>query len=1032
MLRLEAGLVIAMSHASGAKDGILQAIKNHAPWLIAIAAIVIAVFQNVIKQWLTAAVNGVGKAVYERLAASRLLRRIAVRKYLESLRQKYVTLNVLFRPNNPLDLEEIYVPLEFLSAQKEQSITEVDTENLISARRRIMVLGAPGAGKSVLLRHIAVQHTNLRSRRAPSLIPVLLDLHRLAAADDADATLQKQLADYFARNAFPKAKEFIQLSLRNGSLLLLFDGLDEVPSTERAEIAAMIDDFLELYPRCPAIVTCRSAAFHDYYLKQVSMRLAVADFTDQLIQQFLSRWPGISGPQAVNECMRILSDSPRMLALARNPLLLTMLAYLYTDVYAESSRLLPRSRADFYKDATDVLLRRWHEERNRFDPNVKREVLRRLSLVGLDRGEGTSDRLALEYELVQSETRDVLHDVGRNSEDAEPLLREIIERSGLLLEIDGGERYQFAHLTLQEYFAATELAASQDDLLERYDRDHDTWREAVRLWCGSAGDCTPVVERVFAIEPILALECIADASRIDQSTVDKVVDHFIQRPELSADDRVTRALSEVASHSEARGRRLLETLESGLASPGEQQLASARILSATHSERSARLLLTTLGGTPEFRSLIVRMGDVAVTPLAESMGQGDLQAVECLGDIGTPKAAQALTDALWTEQPSATAAAWRLAQLLRDPLIDAAIADCALPERAKSQPLIDWIWAPFADDGDGHVSIKIIAGRSAYLIVKNSYTPGSPYHLDPRIVMPLLLVYDDTFSSKLQTNYRRTDALIQNLQALTEAYSDETFYSSRYRRVIQGDQEDLIDKYDLSTAVAVVTVDSAPGDRLSDLSDEIVSQAQLPEVQCYLINSLTSREKFRAVQLGFGLGPHAKYSVKQWEDILEEVTYDAEHSLHLYVTRIIYALLIVAATVSGVLLFGHGHAIWEQVLLGLGLASLVVGVIVSIITRGDPDSFWLACFLSPLIGFFTILDMTDVPVSRDDLLFLANYASAPSVILLISFALSEYAHLAWWNIAVGWAILAAVIIAVIVRSYSLEVRANNPLRGIIK
>jgi NACHT domain-containing protein len=1026
MLKLEPRLLAVIYHTSAAKDGVIQGIKENAPWLIAIAAILVGVFQNIIRQWLTAAANAVGTAAYERLAASRLLRRVAVRRYLESLRQKYMTINVLFRPNDPLNLKDIYVPLEFLSALEDRPLAGVDTEKLIAARQRIVVLGAPGAGKSVLLRHIVIQHTSIGGRRAPSLVPALLDLHRLTATDDPDIALKKQLADYFARNSFPKAKGFIDLSLKDGSLLLLFDGLDEVPSAQRSAIAGMIDDFLELYPRCPVIVTCRSAAFRDHYLMQASVRLVVADFTDQLIQQFLSRWPGISGLQAVSECVRILNDSPRMLALARNPLLLTMLAYLYTDVYAESSRLLPRSRADFYKDATDMLLRRWHEERNRFDPNSKREVLRRLSLRGLDRGRGTSDRLALEYDLVQSETKDVLHDVGRSSEDADPLLREIIERSGLLLEIDGGERFQFAHLTLQEYFAATELTGSQDDLLERYDRDHDTWRETVRLWCGLTGDCTPVVDRIFAIEPILALECIADASRIDQSTVDKIVDYFMQRPELSTDDRVTRALSEVASHSEARGRRLLEALESGLASSGEQQMASARTLAATHSERSARLLLKEFGGTPQFRLLIARMGDVAVAPLAESIGQGNLQTVDCLGDIGTPKAAQALAEALWSEDASATAAAWRLAQLLRDPLVDSALAERALPESAKSHPYIDWIWAPFMGDDGRRASIKAIAGRSAYLIITNSSTPGSPYRLDPRIVMPLLLVYDPEFSLKLKIEYTRAEELGRILRALSVAQSDDVNWSNRLRRLGQSGQDNVIQSGDLATALDGVKIDSASSDKLGDLADEIISQARLSELEFYLLNSLPSEQKFCAVQRGL----RGRCSVRQWEGVRDEVTYDKNRSWHKYVTQIMYGALILSATLSGLLLFAHNHAIGGRVLLGLALASIAAGLGNTIAVRSDFDMVWICASFSPLSAILWAKDMM-APLDMEDLSFICSFASTPSVILLISFALNEYVHLALWGIAIAWLIFAAIIISLIVRSNSVAARAENPLRGII-
>ena len=61
----------------------------------------------------------------------------------------------------------------------------------------------------------------------------------------------------------------------------------------------------------------------------------------------------------------------------------------------------------------------------------------------------------------------VLPKLNLDAKDAQNILDEMVTRSGLILSIDGGLRYQFAHLTLQEYFAAEELSRDET-LLKRF------------------------------------------------------------------------------------------------------------------------------------------------------------------------------------------------------------------------------------------------------------------------------------------------------------------------------------------------------------------------------------------------------------------------------------------------------------------------------------------------------------------------------------------------------------------------------------
>ena len=192
-----------------------------------------------------------------------------------------------------------------------------------------------------------------------------------------------------------------------------------------------------------------------------------------------------------------LRDTPRVAILVRNPLLLTMLAYLYSYEYKGSASMLPRNRTQFYRDATELLLRRWQEEYNKFPWMAKKVVLQHLALVNEQQ---VADRREIGYESILNEIRSVLPRVNIEPDQADEVLSEIHERSGILTSLDNGERFQFAHLTLQEYFAAGELIDRPETMIEKYRSDPEAWREPLKLWCGGESDATAVIQSVIEVE----------------------------------------------------------------------------------------------------------------------------------------------------------------------------------------------------------------------------------------------------------------------------------------------------------------------------------------------------------------------------------------------------------------------------------------------------------------------------------------------------------------------------------------------------
>ena len=209
--------------------------------------------------------------------------------------------------------------------------------------------------------------------------------------------------------------------------------------------------------------------------------------------------------------------------LAGNPLLLTIIAYLYTD----TAFVLPHSRAKFYSEATQVLLEQWHREHNHYEAAKKQAVLRHLALFNQDGGvENKSDWRTMKMETVLAEVKKVLPNLNLTDKDADPLLEEIVNRSGLLQKIDGGERYQFAHLTLQEFFAAGALRYDVEGMLTRFKENQDIWREAVKIWCGLDHDSTNLIRLIFTEDSVMAFECIADAQEVNAELADKIIGHF--------------------------------------------------------------------------------------------------------------------------------------------------------------------------------------------------------------------------------------------------------------------------------------------------------------------------------------------------------------------------------------------------------------------------------------------------------------------------------------------------------------------------
>ncbi|MBD1822719.1 NACHT domain-containing NTPase [Cyanobacteria bacterium FACHB-DQ100] len=382
---------------------------------------------------------------------------------------------------------------------------------------KLMILGKPGAGKTTFLKYLAIQCVDGAFKK--DLVPLFITLKDFAEAPNQPSLLE-HLIQLFERygiavetkvnlggNATP-----VELLLRQGRILVLLDGLDEVRETDSSRVLNQIRDFANQFSKNPFVITCRIAA-REYTFDQFT-EVEVADFDDQQIATFTNQWF-----QAKNDSVKAenfikkLKEEDSIRELATSPLLLTLLCLVF-----EEAGSFPANRSELYKEGLDVLLKKWDVKRN-----IERDqVYHKLSL---KRKEDLLSQIALDtfkqgnYFFKQKDaeryiTRYIrnLPNASQDEEalqlDSEAVLKSIEAQHGLFVERARGI-YSFSHLTFHEYFTARKIVTSADAdslLLELATQITDKrWREVFLLTVGMLENADALLQTMKqGIDRILA------------------------------------------------------------------------------------------------------------------------------------------------------------------------------------------------------------------------------------------------------------------------------------------------------------------------------------------------------------------------------------------------------------------------------------------------------------------------------------------------------------------------------------------------
>jgi len=418
-------------------------------------------------------------------------------------------LDVVRARSRPRDLDTAYLSLEAEPADGHHPATRRGpqrVEQALQGRRRVLLRGQAGSGKSTLVQWLAVHAA------AGDLGPELADL------EHAVPFVLRLRSMYRLQNLRPRPAEFLHVDgsqladaqpagwaervLRDGRALLLVDGLDEIPEADRADAEEWLSRLLRHYPGVFCLVTVRPSAVPLGWLAHLGFdELTLRPMSPEDRHTLIERWHrAVAGElpdgdtaqrrevaELRDALLLALATSPELAALTDSPLLCAMICTLHR----EWDGALPRRKMELYEAALNMLLVRRDQQR-KVGPvegvDLAKEeqfaLLQRIAywLTVNRQAEGLREDATRQIERLLPSLP-----AGSRPASAEQVLTHLFNRTGLLAS-PTADTFAFVHRTFQDYLAAREFAEEHSFGLLLGNAGDEQWSDVIRM---TVGHCTP-------------------------------------------------------------------------------------------------------------------------------------------------------------------------------------------------------------------------------------------------------------------------------------------------------------------------------------------------------------------------------------------------------------------------------------------------------------------------------------------------------------------------------------------------------------
>ena len=413
-----------------------------------------------------------------------------VAEHIEIIREKYQRHEGWLAPfpwceDFQFQLSDIYTRLRMVSREKKARATAeqrvVETTEIFNPHeeckqpRKVLIEGMPGMGKTTYCNKVAYDWA-INIKKEGDCFPefemvLLLKCRDVEIESDLWGAIDDQLLpDEIHQKEREKFFEFIRQN--QSKILLILDGLDELPSSKLSEFTNIIQG--KVLPLSHLVVTARHEA--GIAIRKVcDTLLEIEGFTYQDSKEFIHKY--FAGKDDLAEkLLDKIQNEKRLKEMTANPLNTALLCLLCEDFQG----ILPEIRTQLYLEIVQCVLIRYRKKKgipveNEDLIEIYKDELKLLGLIALN---GLyEDNMYFEDKKLSSENAD-------------------LPEFGFLSAQPGSSKrrpcmyYGFTHKSFQEFFAAHYLCCqlvskeTSPEILVTDTRYFGELREVLKFTCG--------------------------------------------------------------------------------------------------------------------------------------------------------------------------------------------------------------------------------------------------------------------------------------------------------------------------------------------------------------------------------------------------------------------------------------------------------------------------------------------------------------------------------------------------------------------
>ena len=393
---------------------------------------------------------------------------------------------------------------ELPSWQVERTESGVDLSSFpADSLRQCVLVAGPGFGKSTLISALSARML------ATPITPVEVSLGAFAGTD---LSVVEFLEAHVNRD-YSVRVDWLRLADR-GLVCVLFDGLDEVPTANRAAIIRRIQQFSGRFPQAPWLLTVRDPAALNGPLEGQIVELEPFDNPEiSRLVEIYKTWSPQLDPWAFTTR---LEAYPEVARLARIPLFLSIMLASWTP---DSS--WPTKRSDLIESYLGNLFEMSRRKAQPQPALLDRELRQVAEVIAFD---------SLQREEIGLSGRRAVQVIGAAaSAPADLILNQLLASGVLKREPDG--RLKFPYPIVQEYLAAVhlvddrpeEVAGRIEEVVKR------PWAQVIQFALELLPDPSPHVrtmlarpDDVFSTGLRLMGRCVANGAAVDAPLRDDI------------------------------------------------------------------------------------------------------------------------------------------------------------------------------------------------------------------------------------------------------------------------------------------------------------------------------------------------------------------------------------------------------------------------------------------------------------------------------------------------------------------------------